>query len=65
MSGVFLWEYERSGTCYPLSENFDHVEAIWEKERKPSGDAFPGGILTEQAGSKCVQVKGVMLLLAA
>ena len=43
---------------YPLTEDFGHVGAIWEKGRKPSGNAFPGGILTEQAGSKCVQVKG-------
>ena len=49
----------------PLTGDFGHVEAIWEKERKPFGNAFLGETLTEQAGSKCVQVKGGMLLLAA
>ena len=47
---------------HPLTGDFGHVEAIWEKERKPFGNAFLGETLTEQAGSKCVQVKGRVAL---
>ena len=43
---------------HPLTGDFGHVEAIWEKERKHFGNAFLGETLTEQVGSKCVQVKG-------